>query len=80
MNIGDKIKPNNEVKIEEIINIVPVAPKDDGTEEWYEVCDANNTDYIAIIGRGISSDGNSVDSTIIMKRSERNIEILSDII
>ena len=79
MNIGDKIAINNDttnISLAEIINIVPVQYKDDGDESWYEVCDANKTGLVAIVGK--DTDGNDVIITI--NRETCNLYLLLDLL
>lgn len=59
MNIGDRIAVNHgttDITMTEITNVIPVQYKDDGDESWYEVCDANKTDLVAIVGKDGSED------------------------
>ena len=78
MNIGDKIiNVTQTVRIDEITNIVPVQYKDDGSEVWFEVCDASTTDYVAIIGTDTT--GNE-SIAVINKGITENIDMLSDLL
>ena len=68
MNIGDKItiNPNGVVAMTEINNVIPVQYKDDGDESWYEVCDAEKSKLVAIVGKDI--EGNDI-MTVINKET-----------
>ena len=76
MNIGDKISTESAGSIEEITNILPVVFRDDGEEQWYEVCDATKAKYTAIIGK----DKAGRENMTVIKRSEENIDLITDII
>lgn len=84
MNIGDKItvsvdgeyvitRPFN---ITTISSVVPVQHKDDGNEEWYEVCDADKTSLMAIVGKDI--DGG--DIVIIINKETCDTNLLLDLL
>jgi hypothetical protein len=79
MNIGDRIIAHNETQIDTITNIVPVQYKDDGNMQWYEVCDATKTDYIAIVGKCKTIEGKEIDVICVIKKSE-NIDLLLDLL
>lgn len=79
MNIGDRVIGYNETQIDTIVDIVPVQYKDDGDMQWYEVCDASKTDYIAIIGKGKNNEGKDIDIVNVIKKSG-NIDLLLDLI
>jgi hypothetical protein len=79
MNIGDRVIGHFESQIETITNIVPVQYKDDGDMQWYEVCDASKTDYIAIIGKGKDGEGKEIDVVCVIKKSG-NIDLLLDLL
>lgn len=76
MNIGDKILVESTDSIEEITNILPVVFRDDGEEQWYEICDSTKTEYVAIIGK----DKAGRETMTIIKKSEENIDLITDII
>lgn len=77
MNIGHKIvcKQNEIAVIKSITDIVPVSHHDDGTE-WYEVCEPHITDIVAILGK----DNDNKEVVVIMKKSEDNVDLMSDIL
>ena len=76
MSIGDKISIELTGNIEEITNILPVVFRDDGEEQWYEVCDSTKAEYVAIIGK----DKAGRETMTIIKKSEENIDLITDII
>lgn len=76
MSIGDKISIESTGSIEEITNILPVVFRDDGEEQWYEVCDATKAEHTAIIGK----DKAGRENMTVIKRSEENIDLITDII
>ena len=76
MSIGDKISIESTGDIEEITNILPVVFRDDGEEQWYEVCDSTKAEYVAIIGK----DKAGRETMTIIKKSEENIDLITDII
>ena len=76
MNIGDKILVESTDSIEEITNILPVKFKDDGDEQWYEICDSTKAEYVAIIGK----DKAGRENMTVIKRNEENIDLIADII
>lgn len=78
MNIGDKItikQDTVDIAMTEITNIVPVQYKDNGDESWYEVCDANSTSLVAIIGK----DG-SIDVIVAINRETCDTSLLLDLL
>lgn len=79
MNIGDKIVAYNETQIDVITNIVPVQYKDDGDNQWYEVCDASKTDYVAIVGKCKTIENEEIDVICVIKKSG-NIDSLIDLL
>ena len=76
MNIGDKISIESTGDIEEITNILPVVFRDDGDEQWYEICDSTKAEYVAIIGK----DKAGRENMTVIKRNEENIDLIADII
>lgn len=76
MNIGDKILHKNNATIDKITNIVPVLHRDDGNDEWYEVCEPYKTGIVAILGK----DNNNKDVMVIIKRNEDNMNLMLDVL
>jgi len=76
MNIGDKILENQQVvKIAKIKNIVPVQYKDDGDNNWYEICDAMKSDQRLVVVEDIV--GNEIN--IIIDKDLESLSILLDL-
>lgn len=78
MSIGDKIiikQDTVEIAVTEITNVVPVQYKDDGDESWYEVCDPNKTNLVAIVGK----DG-SIDVVVAINRETCDTSLLLDLL
>ena len=80
MNIGDRIVGHFETQIDNIVYVVPVQYKDDGEMQWYEVCDASQTDLVAIIGQSTNEDGETVDIINVIKKTSVNIDMLTDLL
>jgi hypothetical protein len=79
MNIGEKIilrNPAEITNIETIENIVPVQYKDDGSDQWYEICDANKTSFILIIGKDNYGD----DVLVTINKETCDTSLLLDLI
>lgn len=76
MNIGDKILENQQVvKIAKIKNIVPVQYKDDGDNNWYEICDAMKSDQRLVVVEDIM--GNEIN--VIIDKDLESLSILLDL-
>lgn len=76
MNIGDKILENQQVvKIAKIKNIVPVQYKDDGDNNWYEICDAMKSDQRLVVVEDIV--GNEIN--VIIDKDLESLSILLDL-
>lgn len=79
MTVGERIEiseQNAVVSIAKISNIVPVSYKDDGEESWYEVCDANKTLLMAIVGE----DNVGMKTVIIIDKETCNTNLLIDLL
>ena len=77
MNIGDKILVNEQVsEIAEITNIVPVQYKDDGSETWYEVCDAMKSDQRLVVMKNTSGE----EINIIINKESESMQLLLDLL
>lgn len=81
VKMGDKILSSANpgvasITITEITNVVPIQYKDDGDESWYEVCDANKTDLVAIVGKG----GDDEDIVIVINRESCDTSLLLDLL
>lgn len=78
MNIGHKIyvANNGDTSMVRILNIVPVQYKDNGEEQWYEICEPSKTDLVMI--NGVAKNGE--DLSIVIEKNERNMDMLSDLI
>lgn len=83
MTIGEKIEvigtatPDIAITtINKINDVVPVSYKDDGNESWYEVCDANKTSLMAIVGE----DNVGRKTVIIINKETCNTDLLIDLL
>lgn len=80
MVIGQKIATedtammNRTMVLDKITDTAPVKKCDDGESVWYEVCEASQTNLVAVIG---ISDG--MDSVVIINR-DNGIDLLLDIL
>lgn len=78
-NIGHKIyvpNGNGDTSMVEIWNIIPVKYKDDGEQQWYEVCKPSETNLVMI--SGVSRNGE--DLSLIIEKNEKNMNMLIDLI
>lgn len=83
MTIGEKIEvigtatPDIAITtINKINYVVPVSYKDDGNESWYEICDANKTSLMAIVGE----DNVGRKTVIIINKETCNTDLLIDLL
>lgn len=89
MNIGDKViismteVPTNEevavrdsISVATIETIVPVLYKDDGKTEWYEVCSAEKTPFVAIIGKDIDGE----DVVVLINKETCDMNVFLDLL
>lgn len=79
MTVGEKIEISEQsavISIAKISNIAPVSYKDDGNESWYEVCDANKTPLMAIVGE----DNVGRKTVIIINKETCNTDLLIDLL
>ena len=75
--IGHKIfTTNGDMTMVKILDTMPVQYKDNGEEQWYEICEPSKTDLVMI--NGITK--NEDELSIIIERNEENMNILSDLI
>lgn len=80
MKTGDRIIAFWEGQMDRITDVVPVAYKDDGEIQWYEVCDASKTNLMAIVGKGRNIGNEEIDVLLVINKETCNTDLLLDLL